>query len=176
MTARHLDAAFRIDRATDQIDWIVSSLPTDAPQLTGAPRLEIVNDPLGGPRRPHHARLVGDILTMLDNRADTGQPSRAVAYRIDEVAETATLLWSIEAPNGQNGPVLGSVDVDVDGSVVVDWGSQQPLIQEFDPDHELLMQIRQDPNGALYRVIKEPKSTWSVGQLRGAAGGSVEAP
>lgn len=174
VTARHLDAAFRIDRATDDIDWILSSLPIDAPQLTGAPRLQIVNDPLGGPRRPHHAQLVGDVLTVLDNRADTGQPSRAVAYRIDDVAETATLLWSITAPG--NGPVLGSVDVDPAGSIVVDWGSQQPLIQEFDADRELLMQIRQDPNGAIYRVIKEAKSTWSAGQLRLAAGGTVEAP
>jgi hypothetical protein len=176
VTARHLDAAFRIDRATGKIDWILGSLPTSAPQKTGAPRLQIIDDPLGGPRRPHHARLRGDVLTIFDNRADTGQPSRAVAYRIDDVAKTATMLWSITAPGGATAFGLGSVDLDTDGSVVVGWGPLQPMVQEFDPNRRLVLQISQVPGGQAYRVIKEPKSTWTVGQLRLAAGGTAEAP
>jgi hypothetical protein len=38
------------------------------------------------------------------------------------------------------------------------------------------MEIRQVPGGAIYRVSKELKSAWSVGQLRLAAGGTAEAP
>ena len=64
----------------------------------------IVDDPLGGPRRPHDARLSGDVLTMLDNRTNTGQPARAVAYRIDTNAGTATLLWQISNPTGLSSP------------------------------------------------------------------------
>ena len=45
-------------------------------------RLSTVGDPFGGPKRPHDARLNGNVLTMMDNRAATDQPSRAVAYRI----------------------------------------------------------------------------------------------
>ena len=176
VTARHLDAAFRIDRSDDGIDWILGSLPTGAPQLSGAPRLEILNDPRGGPRRPHHAQLDGDVVTLFDNRTDLGQASRAVAYRIDTGAATATLLWSIEAPSGQTAFGLGSVDPAADGSVVVGWGPVQPMIQEFDADRELLFEVRQLPGGQIYRVAKEPKAVWSAAQLRAAAGGTAEAP
>jgi hypothetical protein len=176
VTARHLDAAFRIDRATKAIDWILGSLPIGAPQKSGAPRLQILNDPLGGPRRPHHAQLTGNVLTLFDNRTDTGQPSRAVAYRIDAAAKTATLLWSIQAPGGETAFGLGSVELTGDGSTVVGWGPVQPMIQEFDAARRLLMEIRQVPGGAIYRVDKEPKSAWSVNQLRLAAGGTAEAP
>jgi hypothetical protein len=176
VTARHLDAAFRVDRATGDIDWILGSLPTSAPQKSDAPRLQILNDPLGGPRRPHHAQLTGDVVTLFDNRTDTGQPSRAVAYRIDIAAGTATLLWSIEAPGGQTAFGLGSVDPAADGSTVVGWGPVQPMIQEFDAARQLLMEIRQVPGGAIYRASKEPKSAWSVNQLRVAGGGTAESP
>lgn len=176
VTARHLDAAFRIDRATGDIDWILGSLPTSAPQLSGAPRLQILNDPLGGPRRPHHAQLNGDVLTLFDNRTDMGQASRAVAYRIDAGAGTATLLWSIGAPSGQTAFGLGSVDPAADGSVVVGWGPVQPMIQEFDANRTLVFEVRQVPSGQIYRVLKEPKSAWSAPQLRAAAGGVAEAP
>ncbi|MEZ5296798.1 MAG: aryl-sulfate sulfotransferase, partial [Ilumatobacteraceae bacterium] len=176
VTARHLDAAFRVDRSTKQVEWILGSLPVSAPQKSGAPRLTIVDDPLDGPRRPHNAQLNGNVLTMFDNRTDTGQPSRAVAYRIDTNAKTATLIWSIEAPGAQTAFGLGSVDPDPDGSVLVGWGPVQPMIQEFDADRTLTMQIGQVPGGAIYRVAKEPKSAWTVSQLRAAAGGTAEAP
>ncbi len=176
VTARHLDAAFRVDRATDQIDWILGALPVSAPQLSGAPRLQILNDPLGGPRRPHHAQLNGDVVTLFDNRTDMGQASRAVAYRIDTVAETATLLWSVSAPSGQTAFGLGSVDPAGDGSFVVGWGPVQPMIQEFDANRNLVFEVRQLPGGQIYRVLKEPKAAWSASQLRAAAGGIAEAP
>ncbi|MEQ9164584.1 MAG: aryl-sulfate sulfotransferase, partial [Ilumatobacter fluminis] len=176
VTARHLDAAFRVDRATDQIDWILGALPVSAPQLSGAPRLQILNDPLGGPRRPHHAQLNGDVVTLFDNRTDMGQASRAVAYRIDTVAETATLLWSVSAPSGQTAFGLGSVDPAGDGSFVVGWGPVQPMIQEFDANRNLVFEVRQLPGGQIYRVLKEPKAACSASQLRASAGGIAEAP
>lgn len=178
VTARHMDAVFRVDRSTvgGDVEWVLSSLPDDEPQKSGAPRLEIIGDVLGGPKRPHHAVLQGDVLTIFDNRTDTGQPSRAVAYRIDEDALTATLLWSIEAPGGQNAFGLGSVDLGSDGSVVVGWGPVQPMFQEFDADREVVLQMRQVPFGQAYRIIKEPKSVWSASLLRLAAGGAAEAP
>ncbi len=176
ITARHLDAAFRLDRATGDLDWILGSLPVSAPQESGAPRLEILNDPLDGPRRPHHAVLDGDVLTIFDNRTDTGQPSRAVAYEIDDVALTATMLWSIEAPDGGTAFGLGSVQEFDDGGVLVGWGPVQPMFQEFDAARNVLLAMRQVPAGQAYRIIKEPKSVWSASLLRMAAGGFAETP
>src|SRR5690606_41250169 len=47
-SARHLDAVFRIDRATGDVEWILSPLATSEPNKSGAQRLEIVGDPLDG--------------------------------------------------------------------------------------------------------------------------------
>ena len=138
VTARHLDAAFRVDRATRNIDWFVGG------RRRRETRLTIVGDPFGGPARPHDARLNGNVLTMMDNRTATGQPSRAVAYRIDEVARTATMLWQIIAPSGQSGGTLGSVRVQPDGSILVGWGAPlQPMFTEHDANGNLTMSITQ---------------------------------
>ena len=153
--ARHLDAVFRIDRTERDpdgpgpleaddgyIEWILSSTPTDFDDSKNkkkqpvnvlndprydAPRLNIVNDPLGGPLRMHDARLDGDVLTMHDNRTSSGQPSRFVEYRIDTSDPdssmwTATLLRQIDAPFGNTSGSLGSARAADDGSVVVGWG------------------------------------------------------
>jgi hypothetical protein len=176
VSMRHLDAIARVDRATGDVDWILGSLPANAPQESGAPRLTIVGDPLGGPRRPHDARMVGDVLTMLDNRTGTGQPARAVAYRIDTNAGTATLLWQISNPTGLSSPGLGSTRVNPDGTVTVNWGGGlQPMFQEFTADGVPLLTISQT-GGASYRLVKVPISTFSAGVLRATAGGDAEAP
>ncbi len=47
------------------------------------------------------------MLTLFDNRTATGQPARAVAYQIDTVAETATMLWQIVEPGGGTSLGLG---------------------------------------------------------------------
>lgn len=182
VSSRHLDAVFRVDHDTEQVDWILGSLPSEpgspgyVANESGAPRLRIVGDTLGGPRRPHDARLRGDVLTLFDNRAATGQPARAVAYRIDEVARTATLLWEIRNPSGASSPGLGVNRVTPDGSVLVDWGGGlQPMFEEFTAAGVSMMTIAQ-PGGASYRIVKEPPTAFSAGVLRANAGGSLEAP
>jgi hypothetical protein len=173
VSARHLDAIFRVDRATENVDWILGgNAAVDRPE-----RLEIVGDPLGGPRRPHDARLNGDVLTLFDNRAGTAGPARAVAYRIDDDPGdmTATLLWEIREPGGRPSLGLGSARAAGDGSVLVDWGALQPMFQEFAPDGTPLMTIGYSGNPP-YRIVKYPKSLLSAAQLRANAGGMAEAP
>jgi hypothetical protein len=172
VTARHLDSAFRIDRATGAIDWTVGGRP-----FAGGNHLTIVGDPSGGPKRPHDARLNGNVLTMMDNRTGVNQPSRAVAYRIDEVARTATLLWEIPQATGQTGGTLGSVRVGADGSVLVGWGAPvQPMFTEYDANRNLIMSITQAPFGYSYRIVKYATSEFDVNQLRAAAGGAPVGP
>ncbi len=169
VTARHLDAAFRIDRSTGNIKWIVGG----ADSSTGK-RLNVVNDPQGGPARPHDARLTGNVLTMMDNRTGTGQPSRAVAYQINEGNGTATMLWQIEQPNGQNGGTLGSVRIQPDGSILVGWGAPvQPMFTEYDANRKLTMSVTQTPSGFSYRIVKYPATDFDATQLRATAGGTA---
>ncbi len=175
VSARHLDAVFRVDRATSDVAWILGSLPAATPNLSGAPRLTVVGDPLGGPRRPHDARLHGDVLTLLDNRTDMGQAARAVAYRIDEQAGTATLLWQLDNPSATPTLGLGSNRVSPDGSVLVNWGAgTQPMITEYDAAHTELMRISQVGGGAVYRIVKEPPGSFSAAVLRALSGGMLD--
>jgi Arylsulfotransferase (ASST) len=173
VSSRHLDAVFRVDRETDAIDWILGGDPT----VVRAERLTIKGDPLGGPRRPHDARLNGDVLTLFDNRTGIpGQAARAVAYRIDETARTATLLWQITEPQGRPSNGLGSVRVASDGSVLVAWGGLQPMFEEFDASHHRLWTFALAPEEQSYRIVKYPTSAFNVNVLRGAAGGTATAP
>jgi len=177
VSARHMDNVFRVDRATGSIDWVLGQVASDSPQATKDRRLDIIGDARGGPRRPHDARLNGDVLTMFDNRTDTGEPARAVAYRIDVGAGTATLLWEIEQPAGLTSVGLGSNRVASDGSVLISWGGAiQPVFGEYRADGEPIMEITQVSGGNAYRILKEPPSAFSRDLLRSSAGGSIDMP
>jgi hypothetical protein len=175
VSARHLDAVLRIDRDSPDGD-VVWKLGGTTPGSEPKAQLTIVGDPLGGPLRPHDARLTGDVLTLFDNRAGSPGPARAVAYEIDEDAETATMLWEIRDPQGRPSNGLGSVRVQDDGSVVVCWGGLQPMFQEFGPDRVSRMTITSDDQHLSYRIVKYPKPTFSAAVLRATAGGTAEAP
>jgi len=173
VSARHLDAIFRVDRATGDVLW---KLGGATPGTDPKPQLTIVGDPLGGPLRAHDARLTGNVLTLLDNRSGTSGPARAVAYAIDTVANTATMLWEIRDPQGRPSNGLGSVRVQADGSIVVCWGGLQPMFQEFGPDHVSRMTIASSAEHLSYRIVKYPKATFSATELRATAGGIAESP
>jgi len=182
-SARHLDAVFRIDRATKEVEWILGSLPSDPTDpgyianSGGAPRLRILNDPWGGPRRQHDARLQGDLLIVHDNRTGmVGQSARVAIYQIDTTALTATLVREIRNPAGQQSGALGSARLGADGSVLVNWGGLQPMFQEFDASNQLMLSIARDPYGASYRIVKYPASDFDVNALRANAGGTIETP
>ncbi len=140
----------------------------------GSPgQLTVIGDPYGGLKRPHDARMVGDVLTVFDNQAGMpGRQSRAVAYRIDEVARTATMLWEIRNSGPNPGPTLGSVRQAVDGSILVNWSQGlQPIIEEFAPNRTRLMSIT-IPGASSYRTVKYAPGDFDVNTLRATAGGA----
>lgn len=186
VTVRHMDGVFRVDYPSGNVLWTLGTPPTRDPQPTGpvAPRLRIVgDDECAGPKRPHDARLNGDVLTMLDNQAQPGAtcPPRAVAYRIDTsnpADPTATLLWEIRNPV-PGGATLGSAQQTAD-SVVVNWGAgQQPFLEEFAYDgsrYNRILAVGLPNSGNSYRTIKYLPTAFDVNQLRRDAGGSITAP
>ena len=187
VSARHFDAAFRVNRHADgthadgDVEWVLGgTLPTGVPPqgTPDAPRLQIIGDPYGGPLRPHDARLRGNVLTIFDNRTSngSGEPARAVAYRIDPVAMTATMLWQIERGDGGASPAQGSARVTPDGSVLVSWGTQQPVFEEFTRSGRRLMSIRELPTGISYRIVKYAPAAFDRAQLRNLAGGDLGVP
>ncbi len=180
VTVRHMDGVFRVDYPSGNVLWTLGTPETRNPQPTGpvARQLTIVgDDEYNGPRRPHDARLDGDVLTLFDNRASMpGEKSRAVAYRIDETAGTATLLWELRNTALFTGDTLGSVQQTPEGSVLVNWGAGlQPLIEEFSlADRTRLMSVVLA--GFSYRTVKYPQGAFAVNALRTNAGGSVTPP
>ena len=188
-TARHLDAVFRVNRSLvpgdpddGEVEWVLGPTLTNEMMATVDPtraqelrdrRLEIIGDPLGGPRRPHDARMNGNVLTLLDNRTATNQPARAVAYEIDAEAGTATMLWSIPTASGRSSFGLGAYRVAADGSSLVTWGQGPvPLFEEFDASRQSVLRFFQE-GGYSYRITKEPLSTFSAAVLRATAGGEI---
>ena len=109
VSARHLDAIFRVDRATGDIDlearWRAHR--GSDPEAAAHDRRRPARRAAAPARRPPH-RQRADVVRQPGRH--TG-PARAVAYRIDTVAGTATMLWEIRDPQGRPSPGLGSVRV-----------------------------------------------------------------
>ena len=155
-----------MNRDDDAVSWTLGG-PVGSPgQLT------VLGDPYGGIKRPHDARMMGDVLTVFDNQAGMpGRKSRAVAYRIDPVAHTATMLWEFRNGGPNPGPTLGSVRQAADGSVLVNWSSGlQPIIEELAPNGTRLMSIT-IPGASSYRTVKYPPGDFDAATLRATAGG-----
>ena len=124
-SARHLDAVYRVDKATGAIDWKLGG--THTPQS-----LAFVDDPIGGFGGQHDARIDADgTLTVHDNQLFKGPPPRAARYRIDPQAGTATLLSQVTDPQVQSSQCCGSARTMPDGHTLVSWG-QKPRIAEYD--------------------------------------------
>jgi hypothetical protein len=177
VSARHFDSVFRIDHTTKNVLWKLGG--SAVANKDGAAHMTIIGDPLGGPKRMHDARLGADgILTMFDNRSGTGQPPRVVAYRLDETAFTATMLWQRTYPNPAASSFgLGSARLNPDGSVVISWGVLQPMLEELDADGHRMLAVTDPAPGALsYRFIKVPIATYDRQVLLQNAGGNAQAP
>lgn len=179
VTVRHMDGVFRVDRDTGNVLWTLGTPAARNPRPAGplAPQLTILGDPCGGPKRPHDARLNGDVLTMLDNQAQPGAscPPRAVAYRINVAAGTATMLWEFRN-SAPGGATLGSAQRTAD-SVVINWGAgQQPFLEELALDGRRLMAVGLPNSGNSYRTIKYARTDFDANALRSSAGGSVSPP
>ncbi len=173
VSARHLDSVFRVDRATDKVDWILSGVELPSGTRNAGKRLTILNDPLGGPLRMHDARFINGLLTMYDNRTGTNDPSRVVAYRIDATAGTATLVSEIDHPEGKTSLQLGSLRGTPDNTLMVGWGTTQPIFAEYATSGRELLRIEMTPDDAAFRINKYAPGTFDAAELRANAGGFI---
>ncbi len=115
---RSLDAVYKIRKSTGAIVW----------KLGGTTRPESLTT-LGDSRSytfgaQHDARLLADgTVTVFDNRSYLGDPApRAVRFRINQQARTATMLESISDPAVTSSACCGSARRLANGDWLVDWG------------------------------------------------------
>ena len=160
VSMRHLDAVYKIDKATGQIVWKLGG--TFTPKS-----LTVLNDPegaypLGG---QHDIRLQPDgTITIHDNNTGLPDPTRAVRYEIDEAAHTATLVESVEDPEAPNSGCCGSARRSADGSWLMSWGSD-PLVTEFNAAGERTFRLNL-PAGFSYRAVSAPDGAIDKPTLR----------
>jgi hypothetical protein len=159
---RHFDAVYAIDKSTGNILY----------KLGGTPRpesLTVLDDPegaypFGG---QHFARVLPDgTLTVHDNNTLLSTPvPRAVRYRIDLTARTATLLEQISDPHVSTSLCCGSAERLDDGTWVMSWGGT-PNITEFAPGGGRDFELSFAFPGFSYRVALITGATPSIGDLR----------
>ena len=156
---RHLDAVYKIDKATGNIVW----------KLSGTPRpesLEIVDDPLDGTRGQHDARLLADgTVTIYDNGSmgrSPGRPPRNVGYFVDTEFGTATLVQDLrDATIGGSG-CCGSSRTLPRGNVVTGWGGTNQ-VSERRQDGTVVLRLG---GWFVYRAVPILPGQFSASQFR----------
>ena len=162
VSARTLNAVFRIDRETGEIDWKLggSFVPGESLTVLGTPPSEPV---FGG---QHDARRSRDgTLTVYDNRTNTGGAPVADRFRIDPVARTARRTEHVEESGVPSSQWGGSARTLPGGNWVVCWGGTE-LITEQTPAGAVVLSLRLAANHRSYRAQALPPGRVSAAELR----------
>jgi outer membrane protein assembly factor BamB len=107
--------------------------------------------------------LGGDEYTVFDDESD-GQTSlyscsRAVTIRLDLATRTATLIKSVNQPEGLTAGATGSAQTTKNGDLFVSWGGLS-YFSEFSPSGKLLFNAKLPSGVATYRAYRLP---WNPG-------------
>jgi arylsulfotransferase ASST len=161
VSARQLDAVFRIDRKTGAITWKLGG--TKRPES-----LSVVGDPYGSTPfgGQHDARLYGDgTLTVYDNETYRDRQPRAVRYRIDPQARTATFVEHVTNDEATWSGFAGSARKLPGGDWVICWGGL-PLVTEQTATGATVAHLYFNDSKYSYRAFPILPGTLTAGALR----------
>jgi Arylsulfotransferase (ASST) len=159
---RHLDAVYLIDRASGDIIW----------KLGGKRRAESLT--VNGDHRDvpldaqHDARLNAEgVLTLHDNGTFWNDgPPRAVSFRVDRVARTATFMAEVTDPTVPFAGCCGSARLVDSGNWLVGWGLSSTF-GEYQPDGTPVFRITWSPDfRSSYRTVPVPPGTFKLADIR----------
>ena len=165
VSARHLDAVFRINRRTGNIDWKLGGTSVLGKSLTviGAP------SGFGGQRLfggQHDARLWTDgTLTVHDNGSWRDRPPVMDRFRIDPIARTATVLERIANPEVRISKAIGGTRKVAGGNWVTSWGGS-PIVTEQSADGAIVRRFAFAKNHWSYRVVPIERGRLGAATLR----------
>jgi hypothetical protein len=146
LSDRHMDEITKIDRTTGDILWRWGGKNN---QFT------FINDTLGFSHQ-HSINLIdnGDF-TLFDNgNFHTPSFSRALEYKLDEQAKTATLVWQYRHTPDVFTVAMGSVERLPNGNTFIGWGAAGLAATEVRPDGSTAYEIQLPDSIFSYRALK----------------------
>jgi hypothetical protein len=119
---RVLGTVVKVDRETGKVIWRLGGVKND---------FTFVNDPEGGFSAQHDAQVLdnGDLLVFDNGWRHDPQYSRALEYRLDETAKTATLVWSYTRDPKTFTAYTGSVQRVMDGSTFIGFANLNEIVE-----------------------------------------------
>ena len=142
------DAIYKVSRATGAVEWKLGGTRTaQSLSVAGEPDDSFVFG------FQHDARVLSDgTVTLHDNRTGSAFGPRAVRYRIDEQARTATLLESVSDPAVAQSLCCGGSRRLPGGNWVASWGFN-PVVEELTPSGKILFRLHFGDNLFSYRAV-----------------------
>ena len=150
LSSRHLDEITKINRSTGNIIW----------RLGGKKNMfAFINDPDRFSYQHGIRRLTNGNIMLFDNgNYHTPKFSRAVEYNLNEVNNTATLVWQYRNTPDIYGSSMGFAQRLDNGNTLISWGSTNPTLTEVKPDGTKALQINFSTGVFSYRCFKYDKS------------------
>ena len=164
VSARHLDAVYRINKADGSITWKLGGTQT-AESLTTSGDTSLV--PLAG---QHDARPQADgSVTVFDNGSGyQGRAARALRWAINTSSHTASLVETLTDPVINDSSAAGGGARRLsDGSWIVSWCSF-PYVRAYSPSHSKIFDMKFAGAGRTYRAT--PISSSQISRAEMVAG------
>lgn len=149
ISARHFDTIYLIDKKTGQFQWALGGPFSRA--TTNWP----VDDPRGGFSHAYAARIVGNMLWVLDNgNLFPNLPSQVVAYQINSKPQPYRMVFEFLEPNGRQRYTLGSIDLIDDSQLLIGWGAVNP--EDLDKPQRALSIVRLQDHKEIFSMDLSP--------------------
>ena len=158
VSLRHTDAVYAVDKPSGSILWKLGGTQTSR-------SLSILGDDVADFGGQHDVRVLPDgTITMFDNGTGRGRGPRALRFRVDPNAMTATLLDRISDAAVTDSPCCGSARRLPGGNWVMSWGGTD-LVEETTATGERAFAL-QFPSLISYRAFPVLSGQLTRGALR----------
>ncbi len=149
LSSRHMEEITKIDRKTGIIRWRWGGLNNE---------FTTIGDTIPFSYQHDIRRTPSGTFTLFDNgdyHERGGIFSRAVEYKLNEEAHTATKIWEYRHSPDVYGMALGSVQRLPNGNTLIGWGACDDVaITEVDTNNNRTFELTMDNQNYSYRVYK----------------------